>query len=165
MLRVVAASRKWPRNGLSPGWLDCATGARYDEVENPTPSRSMAKGRGKKFSQAAPATPRLPAELREQVSRFKDLNLGHAGSRYRSCDSTASSCCGSRHAETADKRIRSHRAQALSDAGQTNQCEYVHNPCCKQHINRKRRERPPLAQHDTDNLWATKSGQVYLLLT
>ena len=35
MLRVVAASRKWPQNGLSPKWLDCATGARNDPVEDP----------------------------------------------------------------------------------------------------------------------------------
>ena len=37
MLRAVAASRKSPQNGLSPEWPDCATGARNDEVEDPTP--------------------------------------------------------------------------------------------------------------------------------
>ena len=29
--------RKSPRNGLSPGWLDCPTGARNEPVETPTP--------------------------------------------------------------------------------------------------------------------------------
>ena len=35
MLRAVAASRKWPRNGLSPERLDSATGARNDGIEAP----------------------------------------------------------------------------------------------------------------------------------
>ena len=38
MLRAVAASRKRPRNGLSPEWLDCTTGARNDPAEDPAPS-------------------------------------------------------------------------------------------------------------------------------
>ena len=81
MPRVVAASRKWPRNGLSPGWLDCANGARHDEVEDPTPSRSMAEGREKIFSPAAPAKPRPTPE-------FKAL------SAFRQADKSVVTCIG-----------------------------------------------------------------------